>query len=206
MPNWATNNIKIYSPYLSEIKDFVQENDRVFSFNKIIPMPACLDVGSVPSDHTIMANVKEWMCKNDIEPTGKIKELLSVVDKTYSYYVSEQMQERSYKFYKAMTETGYWSWYDWRIEYWGTKWNACDAELIEENEDYLYYRFETAWTLPVPIFEALTKKFKDTTIKVNTIIEYCSGYKATFKDGQCIIDEVIPPDDLLELSNRNSIK
>ena len=39
------------------------------------------------------------------------------------------------------------SWWDWRIQNWGTKWNTYD-DYVEETEDTLTYIFYTAWAPP----------------------------------------------------------
>ena len=41
------------------------------------------------------------------------------------------------------------TWYDWCCEYWGTKWNSCEV-YIDDN----LVSFQTAWSVPDPIFEA----------------------------------------------------
>ena len=46
------------------------------------------------------------------------------------------------------------NWYDWSINNWGTKWNACNTE-VELNENVLNYTFETAWDAPREIVRAL---------------------------------------------------
>lgn len=42
------------------------------------------------------------------------------------------------------------TWYDWCCEYWGTKWNACEVYVGNKSVS-----FQTAWSAPDPIFEAL---------------------------------------------------
>ena len=51
------------------------------------------------------------------------------------------------------------TWYEWRIEHWGTKWNACDAELTETGDGSLHIKFDTAWSFPFPIFRKLAADF-----------------------------------------------
>lgn len=54
------------------------------------------------------------------------------------------------------------TWYDWRCENWGTKWNVSDV-WISDN----YISFSTAWSVPGPILEALAY--------------LCDEYNVTFK-------------------------
>ena len=45
-------------------------------------------------------------------------------------------------------------WYDWRIENWGTKWNAVDAQSTDDG-----FIFETAWSAPLPVIKKLSENF-----------------------------------------------
>lgn len=48
------------------------------------------------------------------------------------------------------------NWYDWRCDNWGTKWNASDAVLIDDNT----IEINTAWSTPEPVIKAISEKFK----------------------------------------------
>jgi len=51
--------------------------------------------------------------------------------------------------------------YDWRLENWGTKWNASDvAEGGGRNGDF-GYEFKCAWSPCCPVVLAMSKKFPD---------------------------------------------
>ena len=39
--------------------------------------------------------------------------------------------------------------YDCELKLWGTKWGACNATLVDEDEVHLLYDFDTAWSPPV---------------------------------------------------------
>lgn len=54
------------------------------------------------------------------------------------------------------------SWYDWCCENWGTKWNATNTYIIDDNE----IEFSTAWSCPVNIFKELSKQFSGVEIMV----------------------------------------
>tara|TARA_R110000737_G_scaffold273804_1_gene280621 strand:- start:151 stop:564 length:414 start_codon:yes stop_codon:yes gene_type:complete len=55
------------------------------------------------------------------------------------------------------------NWYDWCIDNWGTKWNACHQEKCEQVDGGAYisltYKFDTAWSYPEPIIEQLRKEW-----------------------------------------------
>jgi hypothetical protein len=47
--------------------------------------------------------------------------------------------------------------YHWNIAHWGTKWNATDDKVnVEKNEIV----FNTAWSQPIPIYDALSRQFR----------------------------------------------
>ena len=58
------------------------------------------------------------------------------------------------------------NWYDWRNENWMTKWDICEAEIIEDPQDddhypipvkYFSFRCWTAWGAPIPVWDKLQK-------------------------------------------------
>lgn len=52
------------------------------------------------------------------------------------------------------------TWYEWCCDNWGTKWNANDAELEDEDDDFLRYVFNTAWAAPEPVIRELSAKYR----------------------------------------------
>jgi hypothetical protein len=60
------------------------------------------------------------------------------------------------------------NWYNFNNREWGTKWDACEAELLEEDETSLHYKFDTAWSPPTPVIEKLAQQNPN----VNITLEY----------------------------------
>lgn len=54
------------------------------------------------------------------------------------------------------------SWYEWNTSNWGTKWNAYDIKRISDDK----IKFETAWCAPLPVLDALSRKFPNEVMKV----------------------------------------
>jgi len=52
--------------------------------------------------------------------------------------------------------------YEWCCNNWGTKWGICNAEVVQEvleGNGYIDYRFDTAWSPPIPIIMKMSEMF-----------------------------------------------
>ena len=54
------------------------------------------------------------------------------------------------------------NWYSWNCENWGTKWDAVDVGFdddlwypVDSGLDWTVYKFDTAWSAPIPWFRSL---------------------------------------------------
>jgi len=47
------------------------------------------------------------------------------------------------------------NWYEWQCDNWGTKWNAYEQSFEDTGYGVLQVQFDTAWSPPYPIIEAL---------------------------------------------------
>jgi len=56
---------------------------------------------------------------------------------------------------------------EWNRQNWGTKWNSRYAGYSAKDPEHVI-EFATAWSPPVPIFEALAKRFPDHKIVINS--------------------------------------
>lgn len=50
---------------------------------------------------------------------------------------------------------GHESWYSWRYDNWGTKWDLGEAQHVSIDGSTLSVSFDTAWTPPIPFLEYL---------------------------------------------------
>ena len=57
------------------------------------------------------------------------------------------------------------SWWDWRVQNWGTKWDI-DAYVNEESDEHIHYYFDSAWSPPVEWLEKTSKLFPDLRFKL----------------------------------------
>lgn len=86
-------------------------------------------------------------------------------------------------------------WYHWRLNNWGTKWNAywADVSYVNEEEGNSLITFSTAWSTCKPVIHALSEKFLDVEFTVEYADEdfsyNCGRY--TYEDG-FLIEEYHP--------------
>ena len=159
MPNWVFNKVYFYGDKsrIQKLKNFLATEDSVFDFNTIIPMPKELNlVSGSDEDFSIK-------CAKAYRDHGLI---------TTSFYEESKWQKEKMSFmdwvalgnkYLANKEKyGATTWYDWCIEHWGTKWNACDATWEGDN----FVCFNTAWGAPEPVYQRLSELFPDIEFSV----------------------------------------
>ena len=60
------------------------------------------------------------------------------------------------------------NWYNFNVREWGTKWDARDVDLLEDDETYLHYKFDTAWSPPTEVIAKLAEQNPN----LNITLEY----------------------------------
>lgn len=161
MPNWVRNRMFINGDdeQVEKVLNTILNDEGDVDFNKIVPMPSALDVEN-SSDASLgydiimgkaSVDAKLYFAKMDKEKQDKCLELGNIYKENLEKY-------------------GHTDWYGWRLDKWGTKWNAS-----ETFNDDTYVEFDTAWSVPIGIYEALAKMFPDVEISFDWADED-SGY------------------------------
>lgn len=165
MPNWVTTVVE-FSGADQDIRAVlanISSEDTKFDFNKLIPMPESLkvDAGST-SDlayayyyiKTLNRLPERSYYKDNNEVVKRVEE-----NKSLS---TEEMLEFGKILYDNKEKYGATTWYDWCCGKWGTKWNACDAEVTCNT-----LIFNTAWSFADPVMQKLA--------------ELCSNHRVSFE-------------------------
>lgn len=185
MPNNIINKVKFATDRSNyeKIMNFIK-TDQIgsFDFNKVIPMPEELNIecGSVTDrcieialtainpitpDYGVQKEEqcyfdeivkklnyeKAFACYRTLLGRNEIDAALNLIDKEPKEAIGIGQTA-----IKNMEQYGASTWYDWRILNWGTKWNAYNSELREDNT----IEFQSAWNAPTPVIRKLSLIFK----------------------------------------------
>ena len=181
MPNWVKNIITAKAETINKIKEKYFEDD-MLSFEKVIPMPKSLGlVSGTITNHSIYYAYSK---KDEKEQKEILKILIHHSDRDYikmiaeikediikrienyalEYIPSEQEKDLGIETFEQLGDTyisnikeyGHATWYEWCIENWGTKWDACRVCYDETR-----IVFETAWSSPASILVEISKGLKN---------------------------------------------
>jgi hypothetical protein len=118
---------------IEKILSQVKSEQSEFDFNKIVPMPEEL--------------------RNTTAPTNILSD--EEYAKTPLRGITQAMSD------ELKQKFGFDNWYDWAYQHWGTKWNA-DEVIINDNQ----IEFNTAWNCSEPIFIKLSEMFPNVNFEV----------------------------------------
>lgn len=188
---------------ISKIMDQIKESDtQPLSFNRILPMPVSLNLAqSSVSDlfvqyyllHQALSNVQEQVdayagvflgminctCLNKC--LDNLTELKTLCDEHIDdvHWEDAGFTERptaleiGKTYVDNIQKYGHATWYGWRREHWGTKWDASNAVVQLEDPTFdptglqtLCLNFETAWVCPIPILKELSRQYPRTTLEI----------------------------------------
>ena len=140
---------------------------RHIDFDKIIPRPKSLDITSGSSTSNGIAILK-WR-EGDPTEINRIMGYQWATEFSGPEELINHMLEKGTANLKEAQKAldnvrlyGHKDWYSWSTSNWGTKWNAYDTN---DNEDDGIY-FQTAWSNPYPVMEALSRKYPDVVFHV----------------------------------------
>lgn len=182
MPNWNINNLEVSGPptELEKFKEFVtgpgknnndEDVDHEFDFNKVIPYPD--KYGDVDKLARVNEKKREAECKK------------------YGKKLTQKQRDAVFEKYPSITDGYNSGGYEWCINNWGTKWNACEVSVQGKPKDgVLYYGFDTAWSPPEPIIKKLGTLFPKLTLAL-TFSEPGVGFEGelVMKHGKVSVEE-----------------
>lgn len=201
MPNHVKNIIHIKDSgghSIEDIQSVLLNKDGFVDFNAIVQLPKCLEdfephagiVGAAKaimqfpvSDNPLVRSMQIPNRHRDLERYEKSEQDGGFTDKEKSDV------DRAVSNIK---ECGYAYWYDWKIENWGTKWNAYDQPEDGFCIDCDTFEFQTAWSSPAILIKIVSEKLPGAIFEIKYADEYigynCGIYE--IQNGKILSQEI----------------
>lgn len=171
MPNWCYNILAIRGSTsdLSKFKNFLWEravelnkSGCEFSFHMFLPMPLELEGTVSPRPLT----------KSEIRDFAQMYQWSDeVLTERLAYAASDDVLA----YYDALkARYGYSNWFDWCSNVWGTKWDACNVEVIKISRG-INIEFNTAWVPPEGVVHEMARMFPSLKFRNRYTIEGYPG-------------------------------
>lgn len=194
MPNYVMNRLRLSGEQdrVNELLESVKDKDEVLDFNKIIPMPESLDIeAGSKTDHGLAA-YKEFIAVYIFDGSVQKPDLLDIPEKSEQAFLRmrKDIQPDEWELGKTAFQNqikyGAPTWYEWAIENWGTKWNAFDT-CIDEDNSIIFY---TAWSDAIPVISKLAEMYPDVSFKYGWADEDLGANVGTaeFEGGKLVQD------------------
>lgn len=174
MPNHVTNIIKLSGDdkRIAQMLDEVKSDDLgigTLDFNKVIPMPESLNIQSGSMTEKGLKAYKGFMEVYTLCGTRNMDKLLEIPKEVEEAFlkirtdISPEEFELGRKAFQNEQKYGATDWYHWCINNWGTKWNSYGYDGYDSSNapETHTLSFNTAWSAPHKVLEALTQKYPD---------------------------------------------
>jgi hypothetical protein len=193
MPNWVHQTLMVTEGNPDDVFEFIRSGNSLFDFNKLIPMPKPLAVerGTKSVVALLCARnegLSEWAQYPWVQEAG-IKTLADLC--SHSRWDFDEMVKFGSQLLKNEECYGAQTWYEWRVQHWGSKWPAYDAAFSTDKAGVLH--FYTAWSPAFGVYECLAKYLPNHTIVIEAF-EPLNDECATIvlKDGEMHVYDDAP--------------
>ncbi len=170
MANIVKNIVKMSKittlPLFAEKTAYGGRTVTVFDFNRIIPMPASLNMESGSFEYFAM----EAAFRKDAVLRYKFSQLKSIPEMSdRDYAMRLAMYDKSEailcqigrQYIDNQIRYGATTWYEWCTKNWGTKWNAGETRLLDADT----IMFDTPWSAPEKVIAQLAKMYPDIEVE-----------------------------------------
>lgn len=210
MPNYTWNTIKANKKVIRALLN----DDGKFSFQNLIPVPEELEITSSSTlvDNLVCLYILENFKYKDVKANADtifkgfsqysidlhktkkenincLREALcgrrvDVIKDGISNDAKVLREVSGKEYYDLQQKYGYHDWYGYHNAKWGTKWDAFDVNV---DDDEIY--FTTAWSAPFPIFEKICEMFPKEEITFEAEYEDNWFEAGINNDGHFVITE-----------------
>lgn len=204
MPNWTFCYLTVTAPSRKPRKgDEGKSPDR---FGRVSDLQEFLDAVKTPEGKSTRVQGEDTL-PFDFEQIIPTPEELYNAEKVY-YSDPEMKKKQEAEEARLTAMHGYGSAYDFHCGEWDTKWNACDCELLADDNGHIestkttqavVFRFQTAWSPPMKVILKVSEmwpKFRfsldceeEAQMFPNFVAKFKAGVETSYTERQPEEDE-----------------
>lgn len=172
MPDWNHNVLllKTKPEIFDKIIKEVHSDTSDFDFNKILPQPKGLFLENTPA---IPVEGLAYLQKNDQDKYQEVIQAAIKFNKFEKFLEwrpaslpaivadneksARKPTDTESKMIESFIATGCFSWFDWNVQNWGTKWSAQEANINPKSQAI---EFDTPWCAPTKLLQAFANKYQ----------------------------------------------
>ena len=155
MPNYVQNILSFDGDQdqVSRLFSAIQGENGPMDFNKLIPMPPELEIEASSRTTAGLKKYMEFIVDHGFSTEREPAYLNAHLE------IDREEWALGKQAFHNLQNFGYPTWYEWRNQNWGTKWNARGSEISDGR-----LSFQTAWNAPKPVMEKLSEMFPTVSI------------------------------------------
>jgi hypothetical protein len=206
---------RFYDKAITIIEEGYNAGEKSFDFNAFIPMPeeirdtqssSVRDMGLALLGYETR-NLERMMVGDfgSVRKSSKRAEMYRMLGQPWAakqgLHTPEQMEahirkehpkaeELGRKAVVCLEKYGSMDWYDWAVDNWGTKWNSYSYGEDRLGGGCWEFKFDTAWSTPDPIFDALFQEFPTLRFEIAYFDEGWNFAGTLVKKAGCVAQEV----------------
>lgn len=189
MPNWCSNRVTFRGTpeECKAFADLVGQERGAFSFDAVVPMPPALRQCGTSDEEAHRLKYGDWermpwwgaerfatredalQAARDPENAARWAFAEFGPGPRDVRHVPRSFDDAADMAHTNVLNHGHAYWHPWACEHWGTKWGASEVEwwVCTTTPGTMRVEFETAWAPPMPVVEALSRRFPGATLEVS---------------------------------------
>ena len=189
MPNHVLNVLVLSGTGASDTLTRLLNDEGEFDFDRILPMPPELDVEDESFAQTLHGALYGGWQKVAAYPwvPDEVRANRWNLVRFLVGRFGPRCTALAGRYELNRRRHGAKTWYDWRLEHWGCKWNAYRTEVLDVAPERARVVFETPWSPPLPVLEALAAQVPALELRLAYVDEFVNfaGY-ARFARGRLV--------------------
>ena len=163
MPNHVISRITLRgeeAAVAAALDSLVDAQEGGVDFGRLLPMPEDLDIEDRSDARMVFEALGDGWRR--IATYAWVPEEAKASRESLLRFLRERFGEEAFalgeRYQRNLERYGHITWYGWRCEHWGTKWNAYRSRVVAREPGLAVVELQTAWSEPEPVVALLAER------------------------------------------------